>query len=415
MQFLVYVFQLRCLWIINDQETGRFSHKIPMMEKKLNSAEDILTDDRFVAEKAEESRDSFGYTDEKQYALAVRIYRALFKRRCFIGNAQKHTLGLKIDQSIKAYKRRIQFYRLTAAAVFIILLAVPAFVVWNGESDLARYAQNAPDVRSAENTRLLLANKQVEIDTQKSSIEYLNNGNSIQIGASEQINQLISSDEVALNTLIVPYGKRTTITLSDQTKVWLNSGSRLIFPAAFTKKNREVYLDGEAIFEVSHDKSHPFVVSTRNVDVEVLGTVFNLSAYNDDDCINTVLVEGGVVLKYGGNALLGRQSSQLNPGMLASYNTQTSSLNKQQINTQLYTSWRDGYLVIEQQPLGDIAKKIARYYDVEVVFDDPALARETFSGNLDLQNSAFDVLQVVAEIVNAQIQQKDNQLIISKI
>ncbi|WP_320167894.1 FecR domain-containing protein [Mangrovibacterium marinum] len=385
------------------------------MRKNFKKAEDILTDDRLVAEIGDKCDQCSDANTDKQFKLAVRIYRALFKKRALIGKAQKQALGARIDQSINVYKRRIQFYRIAAAAVFIFLLAIPAFVVWNRESDLARYAQNAPDVRSAENTRLLLANKQVDIDTQKSSIEYLNNGNSIQIDASEQINQLISAGEVALNTLIVPYGKRTTITLSDQTKVWLNSGSRLIFPASFTKKNREVYLEGEAIFEVSHDKSHPFVVSTRNVDVEVLGTVFNLSAYNDDDFINTVLVEGGVLLKYGGNVLLGRQSSQLYPGMLASYNTQTSSLNKQKINTQLYTSWREGYLVFEQQPLGDIAKKIARYYDVQVVFDDPALAKETFSGNLDLQNSASEVLRVVAQIVNARIEQRDNQLIISKI
>lgn len=385
------------------------------MEKRTNKAEDILTNDRLVAEIADKEQDFVRGSEDKQLMLAVRIYRALFRKRSVLGKTQKEALGFKIDHSIHAYKRRINIYRFTAVAIFLVLLAVPALLVLNSKSDLARYAQTAPDVNSTENTQLLLADQKVNIDKQKSSIEYLDNGNSIQIDANEQTNQAMVSGKVALNTLIVPYGKRTTITLSDQTKVWLNSGSRLIFPAAFTKKNREVYLDGEAIFEVAHDKAHPFIVSTRAMDVEVLGTVFNLSAYGDDSLISTVLVKGTVELTYGGNPLLGRSSSRMTPGMLASLNTYTSDFEKQKVNTQLYTSWRDGYLVFEQQPLGDIAKKIARYYNVEIVFEDQALAGETFSGNLDLQNSAFDVLNVVAEIVNARIRQKDNQLIISKI
>ncbi len=385
------------------------------MAKNIKKAEDILTDDRLVAELADKFDKSGDINNDKQFKLAVIIYRALFRNRAFIGKSQKQSLGLRIDQSINAYKRRIQFYRIAAAAVFIGLLAVPSAIFLNQESDLEKFAKNAPSVKSVTNTRLVLAEQAIEIDKRKSNIEYLQNGSAITIDSVAAANQKLALGEVALNTLIVPYGKRTTIILSDQTKVWLNSGSRLIFPASFTEKKREVYLDGEAMFEVSHDKTHPFIVNTRDIDVEVLGTIFNLSAYGDDSLINTVLVEGAVEIEYAGNKILGRLSSSITPGTLASYNANTERLEEKKINTQLYTSWRDGYLVFEQQPLGDIVKKIARYYDVEIVLDDPALAYETFSGNLDLQNSAFEVLNVVAEIVNARIEQRDDKLIISKI
>jgi ferric-dicitrate binding protein FerR (iron transport regulator) len=218
-----------------------------------------------------------------------------------------------------------------------------------------------------------------------------------------------------INAVIVPYGKRTRVTLSDQSVVWLNSGSRLVFPAKFGKQKREVYLEGEAIFEVAHDSAHPFHVLTESLNVKVLGTVFNISAYRDDSLTSTVLVMGSVELSYPGKGLFRNSGCRMAPGMLVSYDPGTGNIQSSEVDTRLYTSWRDGYLIFHKQPLINILKKISRYYNVEIRLEDPVLGNETFSGSLDLKTTAPDLLEVVTEIIHARVEDVDNQIIIKRI
>lgn len=380
-----------------------------------NKVEDILADEYSVEELKGDVKGSQG-REEGKLNLAGLIYRALLKGRALLAPKQKQILGDQIQHSILAYRRKLIIRRYSVAAVLLLSFGISYFYLANQRSVVELYAEQSSGIPVGGKTQLILSGEEsIAIDSKESVIDYSESGNLVEIDESEQINQAVDSRKLAMNTVLVPFGKRTRITLSDHSTVWLNSGSKLVFPAKFAEREREVYLEGEAIFAVKHDAKHPFHVLTRNVDVKVLGTVFNVSAYNDEPKTNTVLVEGAIVLKYAGSSLLGRSSLRMYPGTLASYNATTATLEKQKVNTQLYTSWRDGYLVFDQQPLGDIVKKIARYYGVEIIFQDPTLAYETFSGNLDLQNSAIDVLNVVAEIVNAKVWQKNNQLIISKI
>jgi ferric-dicitrate binding protein FerR (iron transport regulator) len=218
-----------------------------------------------------------------------------------------------------------------------------------------------------------------------------------------------------MNTVIVPYGKRAQITLSDNSKIWLNSGSKLIYPACFATNKREVYLEGEAIFEVSHNKKHPFIVITADLDVRVLGTVFNVSSYRDDQTTSTILESGSVELNYKSNSVFGRSKELMVPGMLAIYNPEQGNVEQSKVNTRHYTSWRDGYFIFEKQPLGGILKKISRYYNVSVRLSDEELGKETFSGNLDLKNSPDQVLKIIAELISAKVENIDNQIVITRI
>lgn len=376
-------------------------------------AEDIFSDERLL--KQLEQQTAEGKEQDKQpMMLACRILHIFKTSRKQLGLGAKKQLADRIDLTIGRYKRRVFIAQVSVAASVLVLLGTAAVLQLRRQPGIVKYAFSQPSVSSVSNTRLYLAANQIEIESNESSINYSDNGELIAIDASETINQQSGSGEPMMNTILVPFGKRARLTLSDQSKVWLNSGSKLVFPAKFDGKKREVFLEGEAIFEVSHHASQPFHVLTNELDIRVLGTVFNVCAYADDSLASTVLVQGAVALTYPGNKLLGNSALQMSPGMLVDYNSTTRTIASRKVDPLFYTSWRDGYLVFQQQKLGDIIKKIARYYNVSIRLDDADLAGEVFSGNLDLKSSAPEVLAMVAEIVNARIEPDGNQLIIKR-
>src|SRR5690606_32526777 len=187
-------------------------------------------------------------------------------------------------------------------------------------SPIEVFAKTMNQKEVPKNIQLILNNKQgIEIADSNSTISYSNSGDEVTIGTSQSITQ--DHNNSVFNTLIVPYGKRSEISLSDGSKVWLNSGSKLIFPATFEGKNRIVYLEGEGIFKVTHNKSQPFIVKTGNHNIEVLGTLFNVTNYTDENTVSTVLKSGSVQLNFKSNSFLNSDGSiKITPGTLAVYN-----------------------------------------------------------------------------------------------
>lgn len=205
------------------------------------------------------------------------------------------------------------------------------------------------------------------------------------------INRNIFTEELVCNEIIVPNGESAEIILADQTHVWLNSGSRLMYPPTFQKKNREVKLTGEAYFEVKHDKSRPFHVVTPNLTVEVLGTSFNVEALENSGILNVTLVEGKVRLQDNKNKVL----AELSPNENAKYNVLEKKLDISAVNTVLYTSWKEGIMTFKDEKLIDIADKLERWFNVEVVFDQEQVKDLCFSGSI-LKNKPIDqVLEIL--------------------
>ncbi|NQU32047.1 MAG: FecR domain-containing protein [Bacteroidetes bacterium] len=377
-------------------------------------AEDILTND-FLIEKLTKEELSENKYNNNELHIAKKIHRTFSEKRNTLEQTPKDLLGIRISQTILKYKRKKLIIRFSSAAVFFILIGVGTLFQMNKEPGIRTYAMDNQFGPVTENTRLILSGeKEIQINSTESKIEYNVNGNNIEIDTNHKIKQDAEGDEVVLNTVIVPYGKRTLITLSDNSKIWINSGSKLIYPAKFASDKREVYLDGEAIFEVSHNKNHPFYVVTRDMEVKVLGTVFNLSAYLDDNTTNTTLESGSVELKYKNNSYLSQSKVTMVPGMLAVYDPSQKKVKQIKVNTKRFTSWREGYLVFESQSLGDIVKKVSRHYNVAIRVNDHELENETFSGSLDLQNSAYKVLEIIAEIIGAEVENINNHIIITK-
>ncbi len=318
-----------------------------------------------------------------------------------LSEKDKSFLRNRIYSSIHSYKRRkraVFFTVAASAAIAITFISISFFNASDSVSDIEKFAKTQSGNVSSQDVQLLLNdNQNISIPDKNAIISYSNSGEEVNIGKSNRIEQKgTSSTEPIFNTLIVPFGKRSEIVLSDGSKVWLNSGSKLIFPAKFASEKREVYLEGEAIFEVNHNRNKPFFVKSKNHKIEVLGTVFNVSNYDDDSAIYTVLKSGSVQINYGSNKLFTSEKNiRIKPGVMLTYNKETFDVQQANVDVEHYFSWRDGIFIFKNAPLQDIMKKISRYYNIDILITDSTRANESFSGHLDVNRSIESVLETI--------------------
>ncbi|ASZ12568.1 FecR domain-containing protein [Chitinophaga pendula] len=169
-----------------------------------------------------------------------------------------------------------------------------------------------------------------------------------------------SSPVVSYNLLSVPRGGIFNIVLPDGSRVWINSSSSLRYPTAFPSGHRTVEIQGQAYFEIKPNPSQPFIVKVNNMEVQVLGTSFDVMAYADEPAVRTTLVEGAVKIKSGNN------ENQLLPGQAALVNNTTGILSIQTADLREATAWKAGFFNFENASLGGILKQLSRWYDVEV-------------------------------------------------
>jgi hypothetical protein len=319
-----------------------------------------------------------------------------------LSTKDKLHLRHRIFSSIYHYKRKKRVFRFGVGASVAVVLLLVTFSVLRGSganaSGIEHFVASQKDIPAGQEIQLILNDQhKVNVSEDNAKISYSATGKEVRIGDSKALNQNANpSEAIVYNTLLVPYGKRSEITLSDGSKVWLNSGSKLVFPAKFAAEKREVYLEGEAIFEVSHNENKPFHVQSKNHDLQVLGTVFNLSNYKDDAAIYTVLKSGSVQINYKTNALFNTQKSvKIKPGMLSAFNKNDREVQKSQVDVERYFSWRDGVFIFKNDALKSIMKKLSRYYNVEISIADDALANETFSGYLDVKDNIESVMETI--------------------
>ena len=192
--------------------------------------------------------------------------------------------------------------------------------------------------------------------------------------------QLSVKDRYAanLNDLEVeaPAGSRMHIQLADGTKVFLNHGSKLKYPYRFAGENRKVSLTGEAYFEVAHNAKVPFIVGTNRLDVKATGTAFNVSAYSDEDIVETTLVEGKVILY---DRKSNSEIKALTPGECLKFDAQKNSYSVESGHPEKNTAWKDGLLVFKNEKVNEVAKKLARWYNVEVEISNEKVNEFTFT------------------------------------
>ena len=182
--------------------------------------------------------------------------------------------------------------------------------------------------------------------------------------------------ELGYNTISTPRATQYQIVLSDGTKVWLNAASSLRYPTVFTGKDRKVELTGEGYFEVARIKEKPFHVQTGDLEVEVLGTHFNIMAYEDEDAIQTTLLEGTVKVSHN------NQSDLLKPGKQASLGRDNNKLTVSVANVQQAVAWKNGYFYFDKSDVKAIMRQVSRWYDLDIVYESP-VPEMKFSGKIE--------------------------------
>ena len=238
--------------------------------------------------------------------------------------------------------------------------------------------------------------KQIQLNQGQSELDY-SSGNELIINQEKAVPREAVRKVPEMNTLMIPYGSRSVITLSDSSRVWLNAGSRLIYPSDFIDRTREVFLVGEAYFEVQQDVDRPFIVKTTDIEINVLGTHFNVSAYPEDYSVQTVLAEGCVKIRRM-NAGRSEKEVKLLPGQLAYFNKKSNETNVLQVNVDQYILWTKGLFSFTNTDFNRIVKKLERYYNIRFSFDDPMKGTIQITGKLDVTKNKDEVFEYLGLI-----------------
>lgn len=306
-----------------------------------------------------------------------------------------------------------------AASVLLILsLGMLGYFYLNDKDSEYQFTsiQNEPDNNKS---RLVLSDgEEVTLAKDNSSVAF-NNENELVIDNDSTIDlnprEPATGKELRLNEVIIPYGKRSEILLADGTKVWLNAGSRLAFPSKFNGKNREVFLEGEACFKVTENKKQPFIVNAGELNVEVLGTWFNVSAYQEDQVIETVLLEGSVSVQKPSVLGIGLKETVLKPNQKASFNKKLKDIVVQyDPDADIVISWTEGWFQFSGESLKSVLNKLERYYNIEVVLPEHFPSTERITGKLDLKDSPQEVLQALADVAKISYRVSEDKIYIDK-
>ena len=191
-------------------------------------------------------------------------------------------------------------------------------------------------------------------------------------------------------------GEKIQLVLSDGTKIWINSGSSLKYPEVFNGKKREVFLEGEAFFDVSQIRNEPFIVATSLLQVEVLGTEFNISSYPNDEIIETTLVTGSIkITGIDAESKFGKETYTLKPNDQATFFKNNNTLVIDEVIPQYYTSWKDGRLYFNNETFENIAKKLERWYDVEIELTGSELKQNRYTCIVDKDKTIGHVLKLL--------------------
>ncbi|MBR5463369.1 MAG: FecR domain-containing protein [Butyricimonas sp.] len=311
----------------------------------------------------------------------------------------------RLQRAITRRKKRQLVMRWSVAASVILCVALSALYLWN-DSDWffeQKFPQQAKWEQSklAEVELILADGKRVPLGGSGRQIQ--DHGvsgikdDSLQGLTYVQAKALDEKVTVVLyNTLKVPTGGFYQLELSDGTRVWLNAESELRFPVQFGTGEREVYLKGEAYFDVRKDVARRFIVHLKESNVTVLGTSFNIKAYGDEDYIYTTLVEGKVRF----TSEKEHEEVTLRPGMQSVLNLKSGKTELKEVEVEQFTAWRQGRFVFPSTTLGDLMCQLKRWYDIDVVYLSPEAKGYEFRGAINRDMDLKNVLAIVEKTSN---------------
>lgn len=328
---------------------------------------------------------------KQEIKLAIQILRGMQAGQF---RQDKHQKLEFWQQILHKQKKEIRLLYFRYAAAILLLVGIGSSILYLSSQQPVNPVIVETEISSQDAVLILADGKAVTISSKQSTVQYSADGSGIIVNDSSDVAQSVS--DKGMNQLIVPYGKHSFITLSEGTKIWLNSGSKLIFPPAFRGKTREVILVGEALFDVAKDQSKPFYVKTDAFSLKVYGTKFDVRAYEQDKDYHIVLVEGKVSMN--ANEHLKGEEVFLAPNQKATLSKGEANFEITPVeNMENYIAWVDGYLTFTNEQVVDLLVRVSRYYNVEIVVESPENL-ETIYGKLDLKDDLERVLDGIAFI-----------------
>ncbi len=320
-----------------------------------------------------------GMLNSQQQAVMLKVYEE--------GELEKETVWEEIQEKRGEGGKTITLIRwkkyTAVAAALLILLGGAYFLAHNKKGanpvakiDLPVKKDLAPGhdgavLQLADGTTLVLdsaANGNLAVQGHTKVVKLSNGQLAYTIDKRGSI-----SEQVLYNELSTPRGRQFQITLPDGSRAWLNAASSIRYPTAFTGKDRTVEITGEAYFEIAHDASRPFHVKAGEMDVQVLGTHFNINAYQNEQNIMTTLLEGKVKITKGAASAL------LAPGQQAAL-TKADQLNVlPDADVEATTAWKNGYFQFKKESIEAIMRQVARWYDVDVQYEGEPVAEKFYS------------------------------------
>lgn len=388
------------------------------------SAEDFLQDDFFVhslTHPTDESEKFWGdavnknLIDKDEFRNACHFIRSVQVKQEWLSYEEVFDLWENIEvrnkDFLKKRRRKLNFYYLTAAGISAIFISL--FFYYDSFLDITDTKISGvqymavPDSPGKDIQLVLSDDKIVSLEGQEAEILYNERG--IEINRQETGLGGIhpgSGKPGTYNQLVVPLGKRSILTLTDGSRLWINSGTRLVFPVFFEKNKREIYVDGEVFVDVVPMKNKPFIVKTKAHSIEVLGTSFNLTAYEKDTIQNIVLVTGAIKIRTDNE-----KETILSPNEMYTYVNGQREVRT--VDVEKYISWRNGIYQYQSEELGVILTRLARYYGEEIVYTDD-ISHLKCSGKLDLKDDLHSVLKGIATTAPIRCRPEDGKYIISK-
>jgi transmembrane sensor len=328
-----------------------------------------------------------------------------------------------IDKYEQQYKQKIRKLKIrrglswAASVLLVVSLGTFGYLYFNEKDKGYQFISSvAPEKSEA---RMVLSTGE-EIALKKDNSTIALNDATNQVIVNDSIvnlteNKGAGKQTVQMNEVVIPYGKKSELLLADGTKVWLNAGSRLAFPSRFTQSTREVFLEGEACFEVAKNEKYPFIVKAGNLDVKVLGTHFNVSAYPVDATVETVLLEGSVAVQKTKAFGLGKTEVVLKPSQKARFEKEESEFTvTDEADVDIYIAWTYGWLKYDRESLWSVLQKVERYYNVEIQLPANYPGDDEITGKLDLKESLDAVMVVLADASGFEYRINENKVMIEK-
>ena len=374
-------------------------NKIYELSKKLSQA---LLDNKDLSDLEEAD---FFSDDAKKHIVQKLSNEEIKENLELLNKIDKEADWKKIEDKISGnptikQKRHVSissFYKVAIAAVFLISLT---YIAFNSRTHSTQGNQESVSITMGTDKAILTLEDGLDIVLDKGTP--FKNGTAHSNGERLEYNSAKGNSKTVFNYLTIPKGGQYQILLSDSTLVWLNSDTKLKYPVTFKKGEPRTVelLYGEAYFDVSPSSKHQgrlFKVLTKMQEVEVVGTEFNIKAYDDEEHIYTTLVEGKV------NIVVGNKAQQLRPGEQSILKIDTKHITKHKVYVDYDIAWVRGYFNFKDKPLTEIMKVLSRWYDVDITFESQSLKAVKFSGLLSKTQNIEDILNGIknTKFINA--------------